>query len=166
MVKIKWLTLLSVLILLTGCAKGNEIQTLTAPSPEQTLMANEQGLTFLMVEHQYEEGTPLFRTILKNDSQTIYEYGEYYQIEVRKNDKWYTLTHSDSVFYEDSKFTNLGKLLAPGEGTQHSFSVETIGVTLVPGQYRLVKIFLKPVAPYFTVTLAVPFIVTSKHETE
>ncbi|PID02855.1 hypothetical protein CSV67_07580 [Sporosarcina sp. P2] len=84
MVKIKWLTLLSVLILLTGCAKGNEIQTLTAPSPEQTLMANEQGLTFLMVEHQYEEGTPLFRTILKNDSQTIYEYGEYYQIEVRK----------------------------------------------------------------------------------
>ncbi|PID02856.1 hypothetical protein CSV67_07585 [Sporosarcina sp. P2] len=60
----------------------------------------------------------------------------------------------------------MGKLLAPGEEIQHSFSVETIGVTLVPGQYRLVKIFLKPVAPYFTVTLAVPFIVTSKHETE
>ncbi|PIC87691.1 hypothetical protein CSV72_00645 [Sporosarcina sp. P20a] len=84
--------------LLTACSKENEIQTLTAPSPAQKLVTNEQGLTFSILEDQYEEGMPLFHTIVKNDSQSIYEYGEYYQIEVLKNDKWYTLTHSNSVF--------------------------------------------------------------------
>ncbi|ARF18521.1 immunoglobulin-like domain-containing protein [Sporosarcina ureae] len=164
MVKLKWLILLFALTLLTSCGKGNTIQTLTAPSPQQELKSHERGLTFLISEHQYEEGMPLFHTILKNDSQTSYEYGEYYQIEVFKNDEWYTLTHSDSVFYENPRFTNLGYLLAPGKDIQQSFSVETLGVTLVPGQYRLVKIFLKPVAPHYTVILAVPFTVTSKHE--
>ncbi|PID06915.1 MULTISPECIES: immunoglobulin-like domain-containing protein [unclassified Sporosarcina] len=163
MVKIKWLILLSALTLLTACSKENEIQTLTAPSPEQKLVTNEQGLTFSILEDQYEEGMPLFHTKVKNDSKSIYEYGEYYQIEVLKNDEWYTLTHSNSVFYENPHFTNLGNLIAPGKEIQQSFSVETLGVTLVPGQYRLVKIFLTPIAPYYTITLAVPFTVTSKH---
>lgn len=153
--------ILTILTLLSACNKGNDIQTLSAPTPEQELNENKHGLTLSISEQQYEEGMPLFHTTLRNDSPVSYEYGEYYHIEILKNDKWYTLAHSDAVFYENPHFTNLGRLLAPGKDIQQSFSVETIGVTLVPGQYRLVKIFLKPVAPYYIVTLAVPFSVIS-----
>ncbi|WP_155979471.1 hypothetical protein [Sporosarcina ureae] len=46
MVKLKWLIVLFALTLLTSYEIGNEIQTFTAPSPEQEVESNEQGLTF------------------------------------------------------------------------------------------------------------------------
>ncbi|WP_158231843.1 MULTISPECIES: hypothetical protein [unclassified Sporosarcina] len=48
MAKLNWLIVLFTLTLLTSCEIGNEIQTLTAPSPEQEVESNEQGLTFLI----------------------------------------------------------------------------------------------------------------------
>ncbi len=137
------------------------MQTLSAPSPEQELGASRSGLTLSISEQQHEEGMPIFHTTLRNDSQISYEFGEYFHIEILKNNEWYTLSHSDFVFYENPKFTNLGRLIAPGKEIHQSFTVETIGVTLIPGEYRLVKMFLKPVAPYYVVTLAVPFKVIS-----
>ncbi|WP_376781603.1 immunoglobulin-like domain-containing protein [Sporosarcina ureae] len=68
-------------------------------------------------------------------------------MEAFKDDEWYTLMHSDSMFYKNPHFTNLGYLLAPRKNIQQSFSIETLGVILVPGEYRLVKIFLIPGDP-------------------
>ncbi|WP_369823678.1 immunoglobulin-like domain-containing protein [Sporosarcina sp. P19] len=84
-------------------------------------------------------------------------------MEAFKNDEWYTLTHSDTVIYENPHFTNVGYFSVLGKNIQQSFSIETLVIILVPGKYRLVKIFLTPVAPYYRVILTVPFTVTSKH---
>ena len=161
MVKIKWFIIPALLLILSACSKGNDMQTLSAPSPEQELGASRSGLTLSISVQQYKEGMPIFHTTLRNDSQISYEYGEYYHIEILKNNEWYTLAHSDFVFYENPQFTNLGRLIAPAKVIHQLFSVEIIGVTLMPGEYRLVKMFLKPVAPYYVVTLAVPFTVIS-----
>ncbi|WP_418347018.1 hypothetical protein [Sporosarcina ureae] len=51
------------------------------------------------------------------------------------------------MFYKNPHFTNLGYLLAPRKNIQQSFSIETLGVILEAGEYRLEKIFLIPGSP-------------------
>lgn len=161
MKKIMWLLTLAICLSLSACGSASEMHTLSDPAPEQLLESSNQGLTLSLHQTIYTEGISTFHTTLINSGETSYEYGEYYHIELLKNEQWYTLSHSDAVFYENPYFTNLGRLLAPGKVVHQTFSTETIRVQLVPGQYRLVKMFLKPVAPYYVVNLAVPFTVVA-----
>lgn len=161
MKKIGYITILFVVSLLTACSDGSYVQTLSDPTPDQEMEASQHGLTLSLSTNEYEEGSPLFDTIIQNNSPTSYEYGGYFHIEVLKDDQWYLVTHSDAVFYDNSNFTNLGHLLQPGKEMHQTYSVETLGITLLPGQYRFVKILLKPIAPVQVVRLAVPFTVNA-----
>lgn len=158
MKKIGYITILFVVSLLAAC-NDPYVQTLSDPTPDQEMKASQHGLTLSLSTVEYIEGSPLFRTTIQNNTPTTYEYGGYFHIEVLKDDQWYLVTHSDAVFYDNPDFTNLGYLLQPGEETQRTYSMKTLGVTLLPGHYRFVKIVLKPIAPVQVVRLAVPFTV-------
>ena len=153
----KYTLLLTLLLFLTACSKEDGVPTLVDPTPDQQLSDTLAGLTFSILQDHYADAAPEFKTTLKNQSEISFEYGEYYHIEVWKENQWYIMTHSDSVFLENPKFTNQGKLLPAGDTVEQTFKTEILGVRLVPGEYRLVKIFQKPQAPYYEVTLAIPF---------
>ncbi len=161
MKKIGYSTILFVVLLLTGCSGDSYVQTLSDPTPDQEMKASQHGLTLSLSTSEYEEGSPLFDTIIQNNSPINYEYGGYFHIEVLKDNRWYLVTHSDAVFYDNPNFTNLGSLLESETAIRQSYSVKTLGITLLPGQYRFVKILLKPIAPFRVVRLAVPFTVKS-----
>lgn len=160
MKKIGYITILFIVSLLTACGDEAYVQTLSDPTPDQEMEASQHGLTLSLSTNEYEEGSPLFDTIIQNNSPINYEFGGYFHIEVLKDDQWYLVTHSDAVFYDNSNFTNLGHLLESGKEMHQTYSVKTLGIILLPGQYRFVKILLKPIAPFRVVRLAVPFTVT------
>lgn len=146
-------------LLLTACSEQIQVPTLAEPTPDQKLNMTEAGLSLSISKQDYVENSPTFNTTLNNKSEISYEYGEYYHIEIFKDNNWYIVTHSDAVFLDDPNFTNLGHLISPEEEVNQTFSVTKLNLTLVPGEYRLVKIFMKPQEPFYTVTLAVPFTV-------
>lgn len=155
----KKVLLFLLVLFLTACSDETYVTTLAEPTPDQELLPNDAGCSLSISKDVYTDPAPFFEITLKNESPISYEYGEYYRIDVYKEDKWYIMTHSDAVFLENPRFTNLGLLLPPGREVHQTFFVKLLGVTLVPGEYRLVKIFQTPKEPFYVVTLAVPFTV-------
>lgn len=152
----KNITLLFVL-LLAACSDEVTVPTLTDPSPEQALQSSKSGLSLSLAKETYDQSFLSIETTIKNESQQTYGFGAYYYIEVNKNGEWYIVTHSDAVFLKNKQFTDSGQLLLAGSEVKLTFSLEPLGITLVPGEYRLVKTFLTQTEPFFEITIAAPF---------
>lgn len=146
-------------LVLAACSNEASVTTLTDPSPDQELHSSEAGLSLSLIEDIYDKSPSLIETTIKNESQQNYGFGEYYHIEVNKNGKWYIVTHSDAVFLKNQQFNDSGQLLAAGSEVQLTFFLNQLGVTLVPGEYRLVKTFLSQNEPFFEIAVASPFTV-------
>lgn len=145
--------------LLAGCASEEKVMTLQAPSPDQEIPASREGLELSLSQTVYTGSPSVIETSITNTSQQDYEYGDYYYIEVNKEGEWYTLIHSDAVFLNNPQLKDFGHVLRAGHEMQETFSIDMLGVTLHPGDYRLVKTFLSQGTPYQEVSLAFPFTV-------
>lgn len=156
----KRLLMLTLLLLLAACSPVNQLKTLDHPSPMQDLHASSSGLSLELVENEFTETPAVVETMITNDSESDYEYGQYYYIEVNKDGDWYTLVHSDSVFLDNPELTDFGLLLEAGADIRQNFALEGLKVELPPGHYRLVKTFLSREQPFYEVSLAVPFDIT------
>ena len=155
----KKLIFIFILGLLGGCIPEEEVKTLQAPSPDQEIPLSREGLELSLSQRVYTESPTVIDTSITNNSQQDYEYGDYYYIEVNKNGDWYTLVHSDAVFLNNPQLKDFGHTLPAGREIQQAFSIDMLGVTLYPGDYRLVKTFLSQGMPYHEVSLAFPFTV-------
>lgn len=148
-----------IMVLLVGCAPEEAVKTLQDPSPDQEIPSSREGLELTLSQMVYAESPTVIDTSITNNSQQDYEYGDYYYIEVNKKGDWYTLVHSDAVFLNNPQLKDFGHMLPAGSEIQQAFSIDMLGVTLYPGEYRLVKTFLSQGKPYHEVSLAFPFTV-------
>jgi hypothetical protein len=67
--------------------------------------------------------------------------------------------HTDAVFLKNPQLIDLGKQLSAGDTIKQNFSIELLGITLTPGDYRLVKTFLSMDEPFSEISLATKFTV-------
>ncbi len=74
-----------------------------------------------------------------------------------KDNQWYIITYSDAVFLKNLAFKDFGSVLIAGGEVHQEFSVDALGVILIPGNYRLVKKFLTKEEPIHEQSAAVPF---------
>lgn len=155
----KYLLLVISVLLLTACSQNTLPKTLEDPSPDQQIPDSYAGMTMSLVNDSYSGSPSDIEVHLENGSLQSYEYGDYYYIEVKKADGWFILTHSDAVFIENPQLTDFGHVLIPGSQIEQTFSIEVLGVTLPPGEYRLVKTFLSEEQPFHEISLSSPFTV-------
>ena len=149
----------TLLLLLAACGKEPEMATLANPVPDQEMTASKDGLS-LTLDEDYFAGSPaVIKTVVTNNSSADYRLGEFYHIEVMKDNQWYIITYSDTVFLKNPAFKDFGSVLIAGGEAHQEFSVDALGVTLIPGNYRLVKTFLAKDEPMHEQSVAVPFTV-------
>lgn len=154
---IVFVSLVFITLLLVSCGTAKTVPIIPDPAPDQVRPSSDSGLS-LTIEEDIFNGSPThIHTVLKNDSERTYGYGDFYHIEHLVNNHWHMITYSDLVFTSNSKFKDSGRLIKPGEETTQSFSVEQLGVTLLPGEYRLVKTFLVQGEPFHEVSVAAAF---------
>ena len=151
--------LFMLILLLSACGAEETVRTLEYPSPDQELFPDGARLSLSLAKDVFSGSPSLIEITIKNDSQQDYEYGDYYYIEVNKNGKWYTMTHSDAVFLNNPQLNDFGHMLAAGSQVEQVFSIEMLDVTLILGKYRLVKTLLSQDEPFHEVSLAFPFTV-------
>ena len=159
----KRILIIVLFLILTACAADETVPTLPDPVPDQEINSTENGLTLTLGDNLFSESPSHIKTTLQNNSLRDYGYGDFYHIEVRVDGLWYMITYSDVVFLKNKRFTDSGSLLLSGKHAQQHFSVEALGVTLLPGEYRLVKSFLAQGEPFHEVSVAAPFSVLSLH---
>jgi len=147
------------LLFLAACGKEATVSTLPDPSPDQEMKSTEKGISLILDEVFFAESPAIINTLLKNDSERNYLYGEFYHIEISVDGFWYIITYSDTVFFNNPRFKDTGSLLLAGNETRQQFSVDDLGVKLLPGEYRLVKTLLAQGKPFHEISIAVPFFV-------
>ncbi|ANU10737.1 hypothetical protein A1A1_09811 [Planococcus antarcticus DSM 14505] len=157
MKKIIGLALIAVLF--AACGVEPPMTTLTDPSPDQEMASSKSGLSLLLDEQIFAETPSVIVTTIKNDSMQDFGFGEYFHIEFKKDGEWYILTHSDAVFINNPNMTDFGNVLSAGQKTTMVFSIEKLGIVLVPGEYRLVKTFLTQEQAFFEISIASAFAV-------
>lgn len=145
--------------LLTACNKQPELTTLLDPTPDQYMPTSEHGVSLKLQETIYTESPMTIETTVTNDSDNNYTIGEFYHLEVLKEEQWYILTYSDKVFFEHPEFKDFGLKLQAHSSMDQSFSLENLGITLPPGQYRLAKTVLSKGEPFYELSIAAPFTV-------
>ena len=155
----KKILLFTFILFLAACSKEAAVTTLEDPSPDQQLSSSEAGLSLTLSEDLYTGSPKVIETAIKNESQRNFGFGEYYYIEVENNGEWYIVTHSDAVFLKNPHLIDYGYLLKAGSQMQQTFSLDLLGITLPPGEYRLVKTFLSQDEPFYEVSLSSPFTV-------
>ncbi|MCM3638643.1 hypothetical protein M3152_13135 [Sporosarcina luteola] len=153
----KLFILLLALLLLVACTQEPTVAILPDPAPDQEISYSEEGLSLELVESIFEESPAAIHTIVRNDSGQPYRLGEFYHIEMKVDGKWHVITYSDAVFLNNPSFRDFGNILKDGEEGRQLFSVEALGITLIPGDYRLVKTFLSITEPYHEVSVAATF---------
>jgi len=153
----KRLLILSLILFLGACGHASALTMLPDPVPDQEMRPSEEGLSLVLAKDYFIESPTLIHTVVRNDSEEAYQLGEFYHIEILHDGKWYILTYSDAVFLKNPQFRDFGNVLAAGSEARQSFSVEDLGITLVPGSYRLVKTFLSQGEPFHEVSVAAPF---------
>lgn len=144
------------LLLLVACTQKPTVAIFPDPAPDQEIPSSEEGLSLELVESIFEESPTAIR-IVRNDSGQPYRLGEFYPIEMKVDGKWHVITYSDAVFLYNPSFRDFGNALNDGEEGRQLFSVEALGITLIPVDYRLVKTFLSITEPYHEVSVAAIF---------
>ncbi|MCZ2259108.1 immunoglobulin-like domain-containing protein [Sporosarcina sp. G11-34] len=147
------------ILILAACGKEATVRMLPDPAPDQEMNYAQNGITLILDENSFDTSPSLIGTTLQNDSLRNYGYGAFYHIEIRVDGLWHMITYSDAVFLKNKRFTDSGNILLAGEKVHQQFSVEELGVTLLPGEYRLVKSFLAQGEPFHEVSVAAPFTV-------
>lgn len=156
----KLLSIAIVLILpLSACGKEPAVSTLPDPVPDQEMFSSEEGLSLVLDEDSFVGSPSIIKTLVRNNSSSDYQLGEFYHIEVNKDGQWYIITYSDAVFLKNPSFKDYGNVLSAGSEARQNFSVDALGVTLIPGEYRLVKTFISIGEPMHELSVAVPFTV-------
>ncbi len=153
----KKILIILLLPLLISCGNEATVATLSDPVPDQQMNSSEEGLSISLIEDTFTKSPDEIEILVHNDSTVNYNFGEFYHIEVSKDNEWYIITYSDSVFLKNPHFIDMGLTLDAGEEVIQSFSVEALGVILLPGEYRLVKTFLSRSEAFYEVSVAVPF---------
>lgn len=149
--------LIFMLPFLISCGNEAAVATLPDPVPDQEMQASEKGLSMLLTDDTFTESQFIIEILVRNDSLEDYNFGDFYHIEVSKDNLWYIITYSDAVFYKNPHFKDFGRTLHAGEEAHQTFSVESLGVTLLPGEYRLVKTFLSQGESFHEISVAAPF---------
>ncbi|CAM3190428.1 immunoglobulin-like domain-containing protein [Filibacter tadaridae] len=147
----------ALILILTGCGKDDPLPILPDPTPDQVIQSVEEGLSLELLEDSYEGPPSEITTIIRNDSSIDFSYGEFYTIEVSVDGQWYMMTYSDAVFLRNQRFKDTGHLLLAGGKARQTFSIEALGLKLLPGEYRLVKSFSTHVDPFYEVSVAATF---------
>jgi hypothetical protein len=155
----KFIQLISISLFLSTCGNEAVVSTLPDPVPDQVIHSSEEGLSLTLLEDTFTGSPSIIYTHVQNDSKNNYSFGGFYHIEVEKDDQWYIITYSDAVFFNNPRFKDFGSTLLAGDEAFQIFSVEELGVTLFPGNYRLVKTFLSQGESFYEITVAVPFFV-------
>lgn len=155
----RYLFVLFSIILMSACNQEAGPKTLEHPSPVQEISESDAGLSMEITDAAYSGSPAEIEAKLKNESTRSFEYGDYYYIEVEKDDGWFILTHSDAVFIRNPNLVDQGYILAPNTAAHQRFSVDVLGVELPAGEYRLVKTFISQQEPYEEIALASPFTV-------
>jgi hypothetical protein len=155
----KFIQLISILLILSTCGNEAVVNTLPDPVPDQVIHSSEEGLSLTLLEDTFNGSPTTITTIVQNESQDNYSFGGFYHIEVEKDGQWYIITYSDAVFFKNPRFKDFGNTLIAGNKAYQNFSVEELGVELFPGNYRLVKTFLSQGENFYEITVAVPFFV-------
>lgn len=145
------------LFVLGACESESTVSTLPNPVPDQQLSSVNKGISLILSKDVYTDSQPIMNVLIQNDSLTEYSYGPFYHIEIKKEGLWYMMTHSDSVFFSNPSFRDLGGVLPIETEVQETFYVEILDVQLSPGEYRLVKTFASRNEPYYEVSIAAPF---------
>ncbi|WP_212367839.1 immunoglobulin-like domain-containing protein [Allobacillus saliphilus] len=94
---------------------------------------------------------------LQNESNEAYRYGSFYRVETMQDGKWYMVNYPENTFEKFPYFNDMGYTLDPKEMVTQQFSIETYGLYLPAGNYRLTKTFLSPFSAGNEITLSVPF---------
>ena len=155
----KHILLILLLPILLSCGNEATVATLPDPVPDQEMQASEKDLSLMLTDDTFNGSPTTIETIVRNDSPYDYNFGEFYHIEVTKNNLWYIITYSDAVFFKNPRFKDFGNTLQAGDEAHQTFSVEALGVTLLPGEYRLVKTFLSQGESFHEISIAAPFLV-------
>lgn len=153
------LSSVSLALTLIACGQPKTVPIIPEPTPDQERPSSESGLSLKIKENVFTDSPTQINTVITNDSARDYGYGEFYHIEHLVDAHWHMITYSDFVFTSDPTFKDSGYLLKSGEEAQQSFSVEQLGVTLFPGEYRLVKTFLVKGDSFHEISVAAPFTV-------
>ncbi|RNF40780.1 immunoglobulin-like domain-containing protein [Planococcus salinus] len=155
----KRLLILLFTLLLVACSAEAEVPVLPDPSPDQNMQASSAGLSIELLESTFDGPPSVIETVLHNDSGKDYGLGDYYHIEINKEGKWYMIIHSDAVFLNNPNLKDYGAVLANGHEIRQVFSIDDVGITLVPGDYRLVKTFMSDSSPFHEISVAAPLTV-------
>ena len=155
----KVIQLISIMLILSTCGNETIVSTLPDPVPDQEIHSSEEGLSLTLIEDTFTGSPKIINTQVQNDSPDNFSFGVFYHIEVKKDEQWFIITYSDAIFIKNPRFKDYGSTLQAGEEAYQTFSVEELGVTLFPGNYRLVKTFLSQGESFYEITVAVPFIV-------
>ncbi|MEK5067814.1 immunoglobulin-like domain-containing protein [Sporosarcina sp. FSL K6-1508] len=154
----KMLSIAIVLLLfLSACGNEPAVSTLPDPVPDQEMFSSEEGLSLVLDEDSFIGSPPIIKTLVQNYSSSDYQLGDFYHIEVNKDGQWHIITYSDAVFLKNPSFKDYGNVLSAGSEARQTFSVDALGVTLIPGEYRLVKSFISTDEQMHELSVAVPF---------
>ena len=153
----KHILLLLLLPILFSCGNEAAVATLPDPVPDQEMQASEKGLSLMLTDDTFSGSPTVIETLVRNDSPHDYNFGEFYHIEINKDSLWYIITYSDVVFLKNPRFKDTGSTLQTGNETHQTFSVEALGVTLLSGEYRLVKSFLSQGESFHEISVAALF---------
>ena len=121
------------------------------------MQSSVKGLSLTLSDTVFYDSPDIIETTVRNDSTFNYNIGDFYHIEIKVDGLWHMVTYSDKVFFENRQFKDFGETLASGNEVRQLFSVESLGLTLIPGEYRLVKSFSSQGAPFYEISIASPF---------
>ncbi len=157
MIFMKRILVIFILSILSACEQRSSMTTLPDPVPDQSRTSSVENVSLYLPQTTFNESPAEIEAIVYNDSPREFTIGDFYHIEIKKEGVWYILSYSDKVFFENRRFKDYGRTLYPNREIHQTFSVEALGITLTPGEYRLVKSFSPKEGTFYKISVAVPF---------
>ncbi len=116
-------------------------ELLDDPSPRQNLPRSDNGLEMEINQPVQDQSEMKIELNIKNSSDSVFGYGEFFYLEKKVNGLWYMLAFDDEVFKEFSAFDNYGQAISPDETKANEIAPSDYSLNLDSGEYRLVKAF-------------------------
>lgn len=157
----KYLRLLLLLVITclmaSACSDDPSIRTLPDPVPDQEILYTSDGLSMKLANSNYEDSTENLLVTIENRSENNFSRGNFFHVETLIDGKWHIVSYSDTVFYRNPSFLDLGLHFERNSTVTQEVSLFKLGLFLPPGNYRLVKTLAHESGSRFEVTLAFPF---------
>lgn len=127
------------IMILAACSNG-QTKPLMQKSVHGELpsASTSQELTLEMLTEQteYPSATKEMAFEIKNAGPATVNFGTPYYVEKREQGTWYGIPFKDNV-----AFTEIGLMLAAGEGYQGKINLTDLDYSLTTGDYRMIKRF-------------------------